>query len=231
MATHSSVLAWRIPGTAEPGGLPSLGLHRVGHDWSDLTAATRNLESVLSTPSTFGYIKYIILIPDRIPVWKFWLSPGHRRIQTLSTGPSLCECFSTWLPVCQSQYLVKANSSVRRCRTAYLVNSVPPTERTRRSRVFFILMVFLISFDGKKHPQWLNCRSIYSVFSVVEDFTLRCFLPWLTHPSGQNARAEMKCVGFSVALFSLSSLLKARWRSSHLIGQTPRVLFWRSSIG
>ena len=32
MATHSSVLAWRIPGTVEPGGLPSLGLHRVGHD-------------------------------------------------------------------------------------------------------------------------------------------------------------------------------------------------------
>ena len=36
MATHSSVLAWRIPGTAEPGGLPSVGLHIVGHDWSDL---------------------------------------------------------------------------------------------------------------------------------------------------------------------------------------------------
>ena len=32
MATHSSVLAWRIPGTGEPGGLPSLGSHRVGHD-------------------------------------------------------------------------------------------------------------------------------------------------------------------------------------------------------
>ena len=39
MATHSSVLAWRIPGTGEPGGLPSLGSHRVGHDWSDLVAA------------------------------------------------------------------------------------------------------------------------------------------------------------------------------------------------
>ena len=39
MATHSSVLAWRIPGTAEPDGLPSLGLHRVGHDCSDLAAA------------------------------------------------------------------------------------------------------------------------------------------------------------------------------------------------
>ena len=39
MATHSSVLAWRIPGTGEPGGLPSMGLHRVGHDWSDLAVA------------------------------------------------------------------------------------------------------------------------------------------------------------------------------------------------
>ena len=39
MPTHSNVLAWRIPGTGEPGGLPSMGSHRVGHDWSDLAAA------------------------------------------------------------------------------------------------------------------------------------------------------------------------------------------------
>ena len=39
MSPHSSVLTWRIPGTAEPGGLPSMGSHRVGHDWSDLAAA------------------------------------------------------------------------------------------------------------------------------------------------------------------------------------------------
>ena len=39
MATHSSVLAWRIPGMAEPGGLPSMGSHRVGHNWSDVAAA------------------------------------------------------------------------------------------------------------------------------------------------------------------------------------------------
>ena len=38
MATHSSVLAWRIPGTEEPGGLQSMGSHRVGHDWSNLAA-------------------------------------------------------------------------------------------------------------------------------------------------------------------------------------------------
>ena len=38
MATHSSVLAWTIPGMGEPGGMPSMGSHRVGHDWSDLAA-------------------------------------------------------------------------------------------------------------------------------------------------------------------------------------------------
>ena len=41
MATHSSVLAWRIPRTGEPGGLPSMGSHRVRHDWSDLAAVAR----------------------------------------------------------------------------------------------------------------------------------------------------------------------------------------------
>ena len=40
MATHSTVLAWRTPGTGEPGGLPSMGSHRVGHDWSDLGTTT-----------------------------------------------------------------------------------------------------------------------------------------------------------------------------------------------
>ena len=43
MAAHSSDLAWRIPGTGEPGGLPSMGSHRVGHDWSDLAAAAAAL--------------------------------------------------------------------------------------------------------------------------------------------------------------------------------------------
>ena len=47
VATHSSILAWRIPGTEEPSGLPSMGLHRVGHDWGDLAAAGQN-----SKPST-----------------------------------------------------------------------------------------------------------------------------------------------------------------------------------
>ena len=51
MATHSSVLAWRIPGTGEAGGLPSMGSQRVGHDWSDLAAAAvRATVTILSGP-------------------------------------------------------------------------------------------------------------------------------------------------------------------------------------
>ena len=45
MATHSSILAWRIPGTEEPGGLPFLGSHRVRHDWSNLAAAAVYLDN------------------------------------------------------------------------------------------------------------------------------------------------------------------------------------------
>ena len=44
MATHSSILAWRIPGTEEPGGLPSVGSHRVGHDLAAAAAAAAESE-------------------------------------------------------------------------------------------------------------------------------------------------------------------------------------------
>ena len=47
MATHSSVLAWRIPGMEEPGGLPSMGSHRVGHDWSNLAVAAKPINKCL----------------------------------------------------------------------------------------------------------------------------------------------------------------------------------------
>ena len=71
MATHSSVLAWRIPGTEEPSGLPSMGLHRVGHDWSDLAAAAcdyvrRNqreafsFQNMLGKTSCFGDFSWLL---------------------------------------------------------------------------------------------------------------------------------------------------------------------------
>ena len=64
IASHSSVLAWRIPGTGEPGGLPSMGSHRVGHDWSDLAAAAMwNLGGILLkhfyNVSNNNFLKYL----------------------------------------------------------------------------------------------------------------------------------------------------------------------------
>ena len=61
-ATHSSVLAWRIPGTGEPGGLPSMRSHRVGHDWSDLAAAE---EQRCGRPPT----AIVLMLSCFSPVW------------------------------------------------------------------------------------------------------------------------------------------------------------------
>ena len=61
MATHSSVLAWRIPGMGELGGLPSMGSHRVGHDWSDLALLPLGQSSVCCPRSCTRK-----LCPDRI---------------------------------------------------------------------------------------------------------------------------------------------------------------------
>ena len=64
MAAHSSVLAWRIPETGEPGGLPSLGSHRVGHNWSDLAAVAAAFYTV---GSYYLYILYITVIYRVLP--------------------------------------------------------------------------------------------------------------------------------------------------------------------
>ena len=59
MATHSSVLAWRIPGMVEPGGLPSMGSHRVGHDWSNLAAAAARLVIVFLPRGKYLLISWL----------------------------------------------------------------------------------------------------------------------------------------------------------------------------
>ena len=80
MATHCSVLAWRIPGTGEPGGLPSLGSHRVGHDWSDLAAAA----AVFSTEQIQRWLHWVPVFngkPDFLHCqspsirWELWFLP------------------------------------------------------------------------------------------------------------------------------------------------------------
>ena len=101
MATHSSVLAWRIPGTGEPGGLPSMGSHRVGHDWSDLAAAAGH-----SSPPTpnffidflfFLFFEALFLFIYFWPCWVFIASQGLPLVP-VSGGysSSWCTSFSLW---------------------------------------------------------------------------------------------------------------------------------------
>ena len=109
MAAHSSVLAWRIPGMGKPGGLPSMGSHRVGHDWSDLAAAA-------AEPFTNGVIQYIYFCLFYLALlfgkssmifwnskvncfycWAFCYTDNHNLfIHSLVDGH--LDCFHFWLP-------------------------------------------------------------------------------------------------------------------------------------
>ena len=78
MATHSSFLAWRIPGTVEPDGLPSMGSHRVGHNWSNLAAAAAFTWRRPRQPTP-------VLLPGKSHGWSSLVgcSPwGHKELAT-----------------------------------------------------------------------------------------------------------------------------------------------------
>ena len=67
---HSSVLAWRIPGMAESGGLPSVGSHRVGHDWSDLAAAKTSNGWASFHGFTIHCVSFSEKCLDSFSIWK-----------------------------------------------------------------------------------------------------------------------------------------------------------------
>ena len=85
MATHSSVVAGRIPGTGEPGGLLSMGLHRVGHDWSDLAAS---ITSSMKLSLTFSSA-------PRASCAYFWHSKHPRTIHWVLGYSWLCATTTT----------------------------------------------------------------------------------------------------------------------------------------
>ena len=81
MATHSSVLTWRIPGMAEPGGPPSMGSQRVGHDWSDLAAAAAAAAHYKVSLPVFCWEQWISLYQSGKCLWS-----GVFQIQQFSSG-------------------------------------------------------------------------------------------------------------------------------------------------
>ena len=95
MATHSRVLAWRIPGTGEPGGLPSMGSHRVGQDWSDLAAAVCLCHSIISIiQNLYWFIKHRFTT-----VWVTKLYLGYAAAaKSLQSCPTLSDPIDGSLP-------------------------------------------------------------------------------------------------------------------------------------
>ena len=90
LATHSSVLAWRIPGMGESGGLPSMGSHRVGHDWSDLAAA-------VSTSFTFPPLSWRLCKFQGITQWSWGgdMSTSKKSLATpTAASPLLSHIFA-----------------------------------------------------------------------------------------------------------------------------------------
>ena len=82
METHSSVLAWRIPGMVEPGGLLSMGSHRVGHDWSDLAAAAAAAQQYLMLKLKLQYFGHLMGRTDSLEkTLKLGKIEGKRRGQ------------------------------------------------------------------------------------------------------------------------------------------------------
>ena len=107
MATHSSILAWRIPGTEEPGGLPSTGSHRVGHDWSDLAAAAADVSVALSSffydPMDTGNLisAFSVFSKSSLNIWKFTvhvlLKPGCENFEHFFASIwDKCNCAVVW---------------------------------------------------------------------------------------------------------------------------------------
>ena len=92
MATHSSVLAWRIPGMGEPGGLPSMGSHRVGHDWGDLAAAAAAvlLKATLFSMEENITLFWLVRISRPLSLWCWASGQGHFVKQTMRTSWNVC---------------------------------------------------------------------------------------------------------------------------------------------
>ena len=87
MATHSSILAWRIPGMGEPGGLPSMGSHRARHDWSDLAAAAAAAAyTLLQYRAVPCYYKIVPKLWAEQLILSTWKDTAKRSSQSLAHG-------------------------------------------------------------------------------------------------------------------------------------------------
>ena len=137
MATHSSVLAWRIRGMGEPGGLPSMGSHRVRHDWSDLAAAAaaaaRSHQKVFSKVHSALCTKTCGKLPPRWPQWNIhhgihtvWSSTLRYRLDLVTASNDNAKEYSNYRTIAFISHTSKVMLKILEVRLQQYVNCELP---------------------------------------------------------------------------------------------------------
>ena len=163
MATHSSVLAWRIPGMGEPGGLPSLGSRRVGHDWSDLAAAA----AAVTICSDFG-------VPQNKVSHCFHCFP----IYLLFSNGTRCMILVFWTLSFNPTFSLSSFTFIKR-----LLSSLLSAIRMVSSaclRLLIFLPAILIPACASSSPAFLTMYSAYKLNKQGDNMHPSCtpFLIW-----------------------------------------------------
>ena len=174
VATHSRVLAWKIPGTGEPGRLPSIGSHRVGHDWCDLAAAAAAEVNVT----------VIVLIS---PLWTCNSSPTQQGV--ISYNPlqvlQLCHMVGQKLTLFTSAPLHKWQSLTRRAEVLEPNSELcPKCLGQLQHPVWYDVVpksIWKLSTPGSALPN-LTCI-LPLVVKLILSFTVqrRLYCYWLSH--------------------------------------------------
>ena len=183
MAIHSRILAWRIPGTGEPGGLPSMGSHRVGHDWSDTAAAAAAKRREEKKDKRTGK-------------GKAGKSKGRKEREKVNNVlSSLLNTFSiNNRPVCQTSRMASTapfNSSVKKCSRNPACDSTPPIPLTLAS------LGFTRACSGRsvQSPWHVKSQFLRQVVTVINIVTFRNTINVLTWEQDRPQGKTQKFIG------------------------------------
>ena len=164
MATHCSVLAWRIPWTGEPGGLPSIASHRVGHDWSDLPAAA-NIQWLALKFSSFVPPPHFA--PDLLFHCLCWPCPSQfwflSQQSFFSTGPTLKQSLDGQFREFKGVLMLSHFSHFQLCATLWTTAHQAP-----------------LSMGFSRQGYWSGCHALLQGIFMTQgsNLCLLCLLHW-----------------------------------------------------
>ena len=178
MATHSNVLAWRIPGTGKPGGLPSMRSHRVGHNWRNLAAAVSIILCFIFYSFNFRFIDsfilfhvtYFLLVLSKY----FWMIVSEFiDLVYHSTVDGHLSCFQTCTMM--ENTIIYFSVVWLHCTCTYLIHSHPPHPISRWTEVHLSsALTHSCTIDDYAYTDSLFCFT--SVCLFLQQYTMVLFI-------------------------------------------------------